>query len=252
MHQKKFLNRIPNAIAIYIGVISRLTHVEWLRRAHILKPTLFRNSVIEAIRPRPELDEYDYCSDLSVWDTRDRPEPEEAVVFEIYGHIDGVKIFENSENGSIKPILNKLSAVRCGETRLCLPSEMPVFLTGIYRGKKEGFYNFTKQYSDELRTMKPNNGTDRDFYCELVCMICDQPQRAECKGITNFNGNNGCERCIQKGEHLGGKMIFSDTNAPLRLDQEWESYLNDPFWNEVREYATMYMKNTAYRFGRFY
>lgn len=224
-----------HAFPLFTGVIFRLQHLDWLRRVHILRPTLFRNSVINTIRPNPERDEFDYCSDLSLWDTRFRPEPEEAVVFEIYGHIDGVEIFNNSDSPSIKPILNKLAAVKntSGTVRLQFPSEMPVFLTGIYRGAKEGFYNFTEQYSDELKAMKLKADTVRDFYCELVCMICDMPQRVECKGTTSWSGFNGCERCIQKGESLPGKMLFPKIDAPRRLDSEWDLYRTDPFHDDV-------------------
>jgi len=194
----------------------------------LVYPNLLPNFLVQKLQPDPS-EEADKYVDCSIWSTVGRPEPEEKITMEIFGHMDGVQIFKSSAVSSVKPILSKISAIRnsSGSVRVQLPSKMPVFLVGIYHGAGCSMEDLVKDYFDELDAMKPGKDPSQPFYVELVCMICDAPQRSDCKFTPRWNGYKSCERCIQDGERVdkeGSKtkvMIYPLMNQPLRKDKDW-------------------------------
>lgn len=62
------------------------------------------------------------------------------------------------------------------------------------------------------------------FTVELKAMICDTPQRADCKGVKGHTGFNACERCEVKGKSIGGTVCFPELDATARSDGTWASY----------------------------
>lgn len=67
------------------------------------------------------------------------------------------------------------------------------------------------------------------FEVELIALICDAPQRAECKGIVGHSGYYACERCTVKGEVDRTKTTA--VRFPIkpkcdpRTDERWDKYL---------------------------
>lgn len=226
-----------------LGNVHRQEHVDMLRRVHMFKPDLFPNAVVNAIKPDRRLDEFDAVVDPSVWDTTTRDEPKEPVIFEIFGHIDGVAIFKNSAQASVKPILNKITAVRNSKCRVKLPAYSPVFLTGMFHGKNEDIDDLCDDYFNELLDLKWDNPrkADSPILVELRCMICDAPQRADCKATSRWNGYQPCERCKQQGEIVDRVMTIPKVNAPPRLDEEWEAYCLES--GEIREVIYYILNN---------
>ncbi|XP_067668227.1 uncharacterized protein [Haliotis asinina] len=60
----------------------------------------------------------------------------------------------------------------------------------------------------------------------LACVICDTPARAFVKRVKGHSGYGGCDRCTQNGEWLG-KIIFPETDAPLRTDVQFDEMTDD-------------------------
>jgi hypothetical protein len=57
-------------------------------------------------------------------------------------------------------------------------------------------------------------------------MICDAPQRADCKGCKAHSGYYACERCVIRGTHFprfGVRYLGLDKR--LRRDAFWKNYL---------------------------
>lgn len=57
---------------------------------------------------------------------------------------------------------------------------------------------------------------------ELSTFVCDAPARAYIKQIRPHNAHNGCERCIQEGVSVAGRMLFPEVNAAQRTDQSFK------------------------------
>lgn len=58
-------------------------------------------------------------------------------------------------------------------------------------------------------------------------MICDTPQRADCKGVKGHTGFNACERCEVKGKSVGGTTCFPELDGAERTDETWDDYSLD-------------------------
>jgi len=83
-------------------------------------------------------------------------------------------------------------------------------------------------YFRDLAELNQEKNPDQDFFVQLRCMVCDAPQRAECKSVIGQGGYNSCERCIQRGIRIprkkGHVTALPDLNAPLRTMENWTTY----------------------------
>jgi len=82
----------------------------------------------------------------------------------------------------------------------------PVFVIGIFRGTAYDIRDVTDDFVKELATLQSPT-EERKFTVSLVCLSCDAVQRVECKGITNFNGYLGCERCMTFGKYVLSRLL---------------------------------------------
>ncbi|KMQ86929.1 transposase domain-containing protein [Lasius niger] len=114
-------------------------------------------------------------------------------------NIDGLPISKSS-SVDVWPILG-----RC----IGLYDQRP-FVIGLFcgSGKPEPLDLYLKDFIDELKVLQ-NDGINYNhqiFRVFIKCLICDAPARAYLKCIKHHSGYNGCERCIQEGEHDGAKV----------------------------------------------
>jgi len=59
------------------------------------------------------------------------------------------------------------------------------------------------------------------FRAQISCFICDAPARAFVKQTKLHSGYYGCERCIQKGEYVQGRVVFPELNSERRSDEQF-------------------------------
>lgn len=57
--------------------------------------------------------------------------------------------------------------------------------------------------------------------------ICDAPARAFLKCVKGHSGYNGCERCVQTGVYVSGRMTYPDLTAELRTDSQFEEMIDE-------------------------
>lgn len=85
--------------------------------------------------------------------------------------------------------------------------------------------SFVKDFVDDLVRLEDKKRSGLSFTTELKAMICDGPQRAECKGIKSQTGYYCCDRCKTKGIKIGqGNVHFPEFNAKKRKESEWWHY----------------------------
>ena len=139
---------------------------------------------------------------------------------ELHVNIDGLPLFKSSSL-SVWPILCSFS----NSTQL----RSKPFPVALFCGlKKPSNLDFLLDFIEESKTLSRDgfvyNGTHVSV--KIVCIICDAPAKAFVKGIVQFNGKYGCDRCIQKGEYSEGRMLFLHNDAPLRTDNSFRCQEN--------------------------
>jgi len=61
----------------------------------------------------------------------------------------------------------------------------------------------------------------------LSAVVCDTPARAFAKHVKGHTGYFGCDKCIQEGEYVNGRMTFPEINANLRAGESFRAMSND-------------------------
>lgn len=138
--------------------------------------------------------------------------------YSINVNIDGVCVFNNSEQAEIIPILAAVHSVSKSyehDEEFLLPTCYP-FIVGVFHGKtKPNVDRLCEAFLSELKRLDPANfGNDtegRQCTVSLRSMICDSPMRTYLKKCKGTSGYWSCERCQQKGTKMSLTFKF-ETN----------------------------------------
>lgn len=68
---------------------------------------------------------------------------------------------------------------------------------------------------------------NRRYTVTIRAIICDSPARAFVKAIKYHNGRFGCSKCTQEGDYENYRLLFKDTNAPLRTDDAFANHTDE-------------------------
>lgn len=138
----------------------------------------------------------------------------------LYFNIDGLPVC-NSSKQQFWPILCKIFE---------LPSMNP-FIVGIYagNGKPNDLNAYLQPFVQEMLTLLQNGllVKNNKVNATIRCFVCDSPARAMIKGICNFNGKHGCNKCTIIGEysHVSHTVIFPELDCPARKDEDFRKKL---------------------------
>lgn len=217
------------------GLVSKWQYIKAMRVVHTLFPDVIPDEILAIVKPQPG--EESDKELLKHW-ARNPPKPyegaERKIVFNIHGHIDGVQWFTNSTQSKGVPILGRLVSIadlESGKT-IKIPELDPFVIGVLHVLKTTNTHEFVKDFVTELRELLFPDIAGLSFQVKMTALICDAPQRAECKGITFFNGYSSCERCIVKGEQVvqekskNKKKIvrLTELDCALRKDADWDKY----------------------------
>ena len=135
-------------------------------------------------------------------------------------NIDGLPIFKSS-GGTFWPILAKVMN----------PSSPKPFVVGLFYGikKPESIADFLQDFVEEMLSLTSDGFKfcGKSFPIVIASFVCDAPARSFLKCCKAFNGYSGCEKCIAEGDHEGGRMFFTDFNAPLRTDRSFAAMTDE-------------------------
>jgi len=97
------------------------------------------------------------------------------------------------------------------------------FIVGVYSGKKKpvNLQDFLGEFVSDLGQCVHDGvmiANGRKFTVSIDCFICDAPARAYVKNVKYHSGYYGCDKCMQQGDYLEGRMTFPNVAAPLRTD----------------------------------
>uniref|UniRef100_A0AAG5D0U7 Transposase domain-containing protein n=1 Tax=Anopheles atroparvus TaxID=41427 RepID=A0AAG5D0U7_ANOAO len=107
--------------------------------------------------------------------------------------------------------------------------EVPCLVVGIFCGpsKPSILEEYLRPLVDELITLSDNGiiiaGTE--IRVHVRAFIADSPARSFIKGVINFNGKHGCQKCVVKGEYsrASHRLFFRGVDAQQRTDEEFRS-----------------------------
>lgn len=122
--------------------------------------------------------------------------------------MDGVAMFNNTEQGKLIPILMIVHSLKKShdslEPSIVLEPSRPVII-GYFHGRgKPDLHEFLHLFVKELDRLGPDN-IDRlqtvglQFTVKLRCIRTDGPMRSYLKMCKYYSGYWSCERCIQPG-----------------------------------------------------
>jgi hypothetical protein len=137
---------------------------------------------------------------------------------EVKVNIDGLPLFKSSHL-SVWPILCSVS----GDVQIT------PFCVAIYSGlKKPNDLEFLREFLAEAKGLIADGFNINGVHVRvrLSCIVCDAPAKAFVKGIIQFNGKYGCDRCVQKGTYSDGRMLFLHSDAELRTDESFRKQEN--------------------------
>lgn len=141
-------------------------------------------------------------------------------------NIDGLPLCKSS-NSQFWPILMSIDLTEVSES----------FIVGVYHGTKkpESVTNFLNAFIEEYLLLKKDgiivNG--KLIKLELNKIICDAPATAFVLSIKSHTGYFGCNKCLQKGKYLRGKMTFPKLNATLRTNESFTLQLQQEHHKDI-------------------
>lgn len=234
-----------------IGVLNKLEHAIAMKKVEIASPGLLPEEIVretaEITKAHEKLVDriakvqpgYEAKSTMAAsndgeednWSDEDIPD------IRIIVNIDGVQL-EKSNDKKVLPILGKIWSVARSSVEVTIP-DAPIFVIAIFRGTTYDIRDVTGDFVTELANLEDPT-EKRKFTVTLVCMTCDAVGRIELKGITNFNGYLGCERCVTMGAYATSTLLtsknsknkitfrtalrFPELHAPRRKDKAWCDY----------------------------
>ena len=216
------------------GLVSKWHYLMSWRIVVALFPDFVPIEIRMAIGPQPG-EEYD-AGFLKHWHALPAPDPNNKrdLVLLLHGHIDAVMWFMNTLQSKGVPILSTLVGIMDEKTGegVKMPTLDPFIVGTLKLERKTNTKDFTKDFVKELAILADPAKSGLSFKVLLVCMICDTPQRSECKGIIGHGGYYACERCVVRGVTTPGNSVvkYPDLDQRLRTDDQWPQYLmpDDP------------------------
>jgi hypothetical protein len=134
-------------------------------------------------------------------------------------NIDGAPLYRFS-NTNFWPVLGRITNIK----------DSRPFVMGIYYGpsKLPCLEDFLCPFIEEMKKLEKHKVTvdGRSFSVNLQCVVCDAPVRSFVKKCVGHGAFFGCERCVQRGEKIGGSMTFQATDSDLRNDMSFRHQRN--------------------------
>lgn len=135
--------------------------------------------------------------------------PNKLTNFVVDLSVDGVQLFNNSEQSECIPICMVVRSVSESHDPVSKPflltTRSPIIIGVAHCKEKPPVNAFMKPLMEELAQLNPFNcdadaTTGREFTVSVRCVIADWPMRSYLKRVKGHSGYWSCERCIQAVE----------------------------------------------------
>ncbi|XP_070516695.1 uncharacterized protein [Cardiocondyla obscurior] len=164
---------------------------------------------------------------------------QEIIMIDI--NIDGLPISKSSKS-QIWPILGKIY----GE-KIFTP-----FIISAYHGyvKPPNVQNFLTPFCEEYNKLQ-NTGlffNEKRHSVQIRSVICDSPARAFVTCTKSHNGFFGCGKCMQEGTYSNHHMLFLESTALLRTDQNFKNRTQEDHHTGVSPFESIIQLPMVTRF----
>lgn len=136
----------------------------------------------------------------------------EGMCLELQVNVDGLPLFKSSSM-QFWPILSYIQN---------LPTHSPFVITLFSGNGRPALHEYMEDFIQDVNNMEKGfkfNGMN--LRLKLQAMVCDAPAGAFLKCVKGHTGYSGCEKCTQEGEYLNHRIVFPETNASLRQDEDF-------------------------------
>ncbi|KAB0803122.1 hypothetical protein PPYR_00092 [Photinus pyralis] len=111
------------------------------------------------------------------------------------------------------------------------------FPIGIFEGntKPDDVNQFLKKFVDETNTILQSGIIldHKTIVVKLHAIVCDAPAKAYVCGIKNHTGYFGCPKCIQQGEFIENRVVFTETSSSERTDASFKNRIHPEHHRET-------------------
>lgn len=147
-------------------------------------------------------------------------------------NIDGLPISKSSKS-QIWPILGKIYGDRA----------FTPFVISAYHGysKPCSVDTFLTPFCEEYNALR-NAGlvfNGKKYTVHIRSVICDSPARAFVTCTKSHNGYFGCGKCMQEGTYSNHHMLFLESTAPLRSDQDFSNRVQEDHHTGVSPFESI-------------
>lgn len=111
------------------------------------------------------------------------------------------------------------------------------FVIEIFCGisKPRPLSTFLNDFINELSLLL-KNGLEflrTRYNVSIHSFVCDAPARAFIKCIKSHQGYSYCEKCIDPGKYVNGRVTLRNINMPLRTDESFRSQINENHHTDI-------------------
>jgi len=147
-------------------------------------------------------------------------------------NIDGLPISKSSKS-QIWPILGKIHSDKA----------FTPFVISAYHGysKPSSVHKFLTSFCQEYNVLR-NTGLifgEKRYTVQIRSVICDSPARAFVTCTKSHNGYFGCGKCMQEGIYSNRHMLFLESTAPLRTDQNFNDRVQEDHHTGVSPFKSI-------------
>lgn len=80
---------------------------------------------------------------------------------------------------------------------------------------------------------------EKRYIVQIRSVICDNPARAFVTYVKSHNGYFGCGKCMQEGTYSNHHMLFLESTAPLRTDQNFKNRIQEDHHTSVSPFESI-------------
>ncbi|XP_072400949.1 uncharacterized protein [Diabrotica undecimpunctata] len=140
-------------------------------------------------------------------------------VIEVAFNIDGLPLYKSC-NSQLWPILGQIKNF----------NSKP-FSIGIFYGssKPQPLNLFLDDFISELKHLIDNTFCFKGklYEIKVFAFICDAPARSFLKCIKSHNGYSSCEKCIEVGDYIDGRIVLKSVTSQKRTDDSFLRQTDD-------------------------
>ena len=118
-------------------------------------------------------------------------------------------------------------------------------MVGVYHGatKPDSLKDYLHNFLIDLKKVVKEGFTFENKFFKInlpdAFSICDTLARSFLKCVKGHGGYYGCERCIQKGQYYKNRIIYPETEAPLRNDTHFMDQYDRNHQNDISPFQEL-------------